>query len=198
VNCLHFLQLHGFAKLLFDKLVFPLRAKLNENYSNAEQLFKNACDLSDEIGDKNAKSWVSHHLAWVLINKGQASLAEDYALEALETYKVVQDQRGISDCHEQLGRIYLAMDNQNSEKIAFHFQQSLDIRNEIQNFHGAASSILNFAFLYWHTRQYLKSFNYLLKGMKKYREMGLLNSKRFLTIIILFSVWTVGKQDWTL
>jgi tetratricopeptide (TPR) repeat protein len=186
------------ARLVFDKFCEPLMPELNENYSKAESLFNQAYDLSDEIGDENVKSWVSHHLAWVLINKGQAIAAESYALQALETYKVIGDRRGLSDCHEQLGRICLAVDSKNTDTAKYHFSQSLNIRNEIENLHGAASSTLNFSFLYWHMGNYLKSLRFLLKGMKKYRELGLLNRKRILAITILFSVWTVGKRDWTL
>jgi tetratricopeptide (TPR) repeat protein len=197
-NFLHLLRLPYMAKLFFDKFCEPLMPELNENYAKAESLFNQAYDLSDEIGDENVKSWVSHHLAWVLINKGQAISAESYALQALETYKKIGDRRGLSDCHEQLGRIYLAVDNKNTDAAKSHFSQSLNIRNEIGNLHGAASSTLNFSFLYWHTGNYFKSVRFLLKGMKKYREVGLLNPKRILAITILFSVWTVGKRDWTL
>ena len=197
-NFLYLLQLHYVAKFLSKKLCDPLIPQLNKNYSRAESLFNQAYDLSDEIGDENVKSWVSHHLAWVLINQGQAISAEKYALQALETYKAIGDQRGISDCHEQIGRIYLALKNRNMDVVEYHFSQSLNIRNDIQNQHGAASSILNFSFLYWHMGNYLKSLLFLVKGMKKYHEIKLLNLKRIFAITTLFSVWTVGKRDWTL
>jgi len=197
-NFLRFLRLDYIARLFFDKFCEPLMAELNENYSKAESLFNQAYALSDTIGDENVKSWVSHHLAWVLINKGQAVSAQSYALQALETYKKIGDRRGLSDCHEQLGRICLAIDNKNTDTAGYHFSQSLNIRNEIENLHGAASATLNFSFLYWHTGNYLKSVRFLLKGMKKYRDVGLLNPKRIFAITILFSVWTVGKRDWTL
>ena len=197
-NFLRLLRLNYIARLFFDKFCEPLIPELNDNYSKAESLFNQAYALSDTIGDENVKSWISHHLAWVLINKGQAVLAKNYALQALEMYEKIGDRRGLSDCHEQLGRIYLAIDNRNTDAARHHFSQSLNIRNEIGNFHGAASSVLNFSFLYWHMGNYFKSVRFLLQGMKKYYDVGLLNPKRILLITILFSVWTVGKRDWTL
>jgi tetratricopeptide (TPR) repeat protein len=197
-NTLSLLQLHGISRLFFERFCQPLMPELNENYSRAERLFNQAYKLSDEMEDENVKSWISHHLAWVLINKGQAISAEKYALQALETYETIGDQRGVSDCHEQLGRIYLAVNPKNINVVKYHFSQSLNIRNEIKNYHGAASSTLNFSFLYWHMGHYFKSFRFLLKGMKKYHEVGLLNLKRGFAITILFLVWTVGKRDWTL
>jgi tetratricopeptide (TPR) repeat protein len=198
VNILRFFGLQYLANLLFNRLCGPLIAELNANYAKAEELFQQAAQLSREIGDENINSWVLHHLAWVLINKGQAIAAEEYALHALKTYDEIEDQRGISDCHEQLGRIYLAMDCTNIERAEHHFSKSLDIRNTIQNFHGAASSTLNFAFLHWHRKNYFKSLKFLVKGVNKYRQIGLLNLKRIFAITVLFSVWTVGKRDWTL
>jgi tetratricopeptide (TPR) repeat protein len=198
VNILQFFRIRYLASIVFDKLCEPFIVKLNNNYSRAEQLFNQAFTLSDEIGDTNIRFFILYHLVWVLINKGQAASAKSYALQALEGYQAIDDRRGISDCHEQLGRIYLALDCSNTDIAKYHFSTSLNIRHEIQNRHGIASSTLNFAFLCWHQRSYWKSIKFLIEGISKYHEIGRLNLKRTFAIMVLFSVWTVGKRDWTL
>jgi hypothetical protein len=185
--------------LLYEKFYQPLKTSINQNYQKAEDLLRQAYKLCDDTGNENAKSWIAHHLSWVLLNSNQSYLAEEQALIAIKQYKINGDQRGQADCHEQLGRIYLTKNNLNLRKSEFHLNQSLDLRKSIDNFnlHGVASSTLSLSFLYWHQKKYLKSLYFMVKSARAYQRINMLSIARILAIITLFSVWTVGDRDWT-
>lgn len=185
--------------LLYEKFCQPLKFTINQNYQKAENLLRQASILCDDTGNKNAKSWIAHHLSWVLLNSSKSHLAEEQASIAIKQYKINGDQRGQADCHEQLGRIYLTKDNLNLHKAEFHLNQSLDIRKSTDNLnlHGVASSTLSLSFLYWHKKEYLKSWYFMIKSVKSYQQIKMLSIIRILAILALFSIWTVGDRDWT-
>jgi hypothetical protein len=185
--------------LLYEKFCQPLKFTINQNYRKSENLLRQASMLCDDTGNENAKSWITHHLSWVLLNSNKSHLAEEQALIAINQYKINGDQRGQADCHEQLGRIYLTKDNLNLHKAEFHLNQSLDIRKSTDNLnlHGVASSTLSLSFLYWHQKEHLKSLYFMIKSAKSYQQIKMLSVVRILAILTLFSIWTVGDRDWT-
>lgn len=197
VNTLRLFGLRWFSNMLYNKLCQPLKYTIEQNYERAENLLQQAYSLCEETENENPKSWIAHHLAWVIINRGQAPLAEEQALEALKIYEAIEDQKGISDCYEQLGRIYLAKDKLRLNDAEFCSNQALNIRQNIDSFHGVSSSILTLSFVYWHKGEYLKSFQFLIKATHSYYQIGILNMTRIFAILTLFSVWTVGDRDWT-
>jgi tetratricopeptide (TPR) repeat protein len=197
INILYLLNIPWLPKFLRQKFRSSSRQIIDQNYENAENALNRAYELCEELEDNNSKSWIAHHLAWTIINRGQSILAADKALTALDCYQVIEDRRGISDCYEQLGRIYLTKDMFDIYKAENCFEQSLQIRQDIKNHHGVASSTLNFSFLYWHQGLYYKSFDFLKKAMQAYHKIGILNTNRIFANLALFSVWTVGDRDWT-
>jgi tetratricopeptide (TPR) repeat protein len=197
VNILRLFGLRWFSNVLYKRLCQPLNSTINQNYERAENLLRQAYSLCEEIENENAKSWITHHLAWVIINRGQATLAEEPTLNALQRYEAIEDQKGISDCYEQLGRIYLTKDRLRLNEAEACLNQSFNIRQNINNLHGTASSILSLSFLYWHKGNYLKSLQFLIKATHSYYGIGMLSMNRILGILTLFSVWTVGDRDWT-
>jgi tetratricopeptide (TPR) repeat protein len=197
VNMLRLVGLRGLANVFYRKLCEPLKLSIDQSYERAEHLLRRAHGICKESENENAISWIDHHLAWVIINRGQASLAEEQALKALYRYEAIEDQRGVSDCHEQLGRIYLTKNKFCLEAAEISFNQSLSIRENIESLHGIASSTLNLSFLYWHKGKRLQSLHFLVKATRAYHKSGILNLNRIFGILLLFSVWTVGERDWT-
>jgi tetratricopeptide (TPR) repeat protein len=197
INILYLLNIPWLPKFLRQKLSYGSKQIIDRNYENAENALSRAYELCEELQDDNSKSWIAHHLAWTSVNRGQSILAADKALTALDCYQAIEDRRGISDCYEQLGRIYLTKDMFDIHKAENCFEQSLQIRQDIKNYHGVASSTLNFSFLYWHQGLYYKSFDFLKKAMQAYHKIGILNTNRVFANLALFSVWTVGDRDWT-
>jgi hypothetical protein len=196
VNISRLLKLSKLSNLLERKLCYPSRNIIEQNYKKSEDLLQKAFDICNKNDDENAKAWVSHHLSWVFLNS-KKSQAEELSLISIKQYEINGDQRGISDCHEQLGRIYLTRNSLNIQKAEFHLNQSFNIRHKINNLHGLASSILSLSFLYWHQKQHRKSLLFMTKSAKAYQQIGMLNLVRILAILTLFSVWTVGDRDWT-
>ncbi|MCC3500396.1 MAG: tetratricopeptide repeat protein [Microcoleus sp. PH2017_15_JOR_U_A] len=197
VNTLRLFGLSWLSNALYNRLCQPLNSTIDRNYERAENLLRQAYSLCEEIENENAKAWIAHHLAWVIINRGQATLAEEEALNALKRYEAIEDRRGISDCYEQLGRIYLAKDRLRLHEAEACLNQALNIRQNINNFHGTASSILSLSFLYWHKGNYIKSLQFSIEATHSYYRIGMLNVNRIIGILTLFSVWTVGNRDWT-
>jgi tetratricopeptide (TPR) repeat protein len=197
INTLCLLNIPWLPKFLKKKFSYRSKQIIDRNYEKAENALSRAYELCEELNDDNSKSWIAHHLAWTLVNRGQSSLAVDKALTSLDCYQEIEDRRGISDCYEQLGRIYLTKDVFDIRKAENCFKRSLQIRQDIKNHHGVASSTLNFSFLYWHQGLRCKSLNFLKKAMQAYHKIGILNTNRIFAILALFSVWTVGDRDWT-
>lgn len=198
INLLRFSHLEWLSNFV-DRVLYPsLQLIPQENYEKSEQLLNQAYDLSVKAYRTNTKAWIQHHLGWVLINKGQGYLAESMAHEALEQYRSFQDDRGISDCWQQIGLIFLSGKQIQLKKAEEALRNSLEIRLSINNLHGAASSRLSLAALYWHQDQFFKSIFYLTKAIVSYRAIGALNIKRIIGILVFFSVWTIGNRDWTM
>lgn len=197
VNIFSLLGMRWVSRRLDKLLCDPQREKIDHNYIAAEEFLLRAYHKCEENDDKNSKPWISHHIAWTMINRGRADLAEKPALESLEYYQEVDDKRGVSDCHEQLGRIGLARQEKNLDLIENHLSKSWAIRKDINNFHGTASSTLSLSFLYWHQNKYLKSFMTLFDSIYLFHSIGMLDIARLLGVLTLFSVWTVGRRDWT-
>jgi tetratricopeptide (TPR) repeat protein len=197
INILYLLNIPWLPKFLNQKFCSRFKQIIDQNYENAENALNRAYELCEELENNSSKSWIAHHLAWVIINRGESNLAEDKSIMALDCYKAVEDRRGISDCYEQLGRIYLTKEKFDLQKAESYFKQSLQIRQDIKNYHGVASSTLNFSFLYWHQGLHYKSLDFLKKAMQAYHRIGMLNINRIFANLALFSVWTVGDRDWT-
>lgn len=197
INILYSLNIPWLPKFLKQNFCSRFKQIIDQNYKNAENALNRAYELCEELEDNNSKSWIAHHLAWAIINRGESDLAEDKSITALNCYKAVEDRRGISDCYEQLGRIYLTKDKFDLQQAESYFKQSLQIRQDIKNYHGVASSTLNFSFLYWHQGLHYKSLDFLKKAMQAHYKIGMLNTNRIFANLALFSVWTVGDRDWT-
>jgi tetratricopeptide (TPR) repeat protein len=167
-----------------------------KSYDNAAKCLIEAYAESDKLQDQNGLVWSLHHLGWVHLNQGKLDLAEIDSKQSLEGYKQRGDQRGISDCYEQLGLIYLAKKEVlEAEKCLY---TSLNIRRSISNLHGVASCTTCLSLLAWHKKQYLIFIRYLIKGFWMYQKIGILNHIRFFRLLNLSYIWTIGKQDWTM
>jgi tetratricopeptide (TPR) repeat protein len=197
INWLRLLGLGWLSTILYRKLYQPLRSKIVGNYREAESFMRQAYTLCEETNSENDKAWISHHLGWVLLNLGEPYEAEVLAKVALQRGEEVGDQRSISDCHEQFGRIYLTRGNFDLEKAEKHLNRSLNIRGAMGSGHGVATSLLSLSFLYWHQGKWWQAFQFMFKSIGAYKKINMLNFNRFFGVLALFSVWTVGDRDWT-
>jgi tetratricopeptide (TPR) repeat protein len=167
-----------------------------KDYERAIELLKKAKKITQVIPNQNNPVFIDHHLGYVYLNQGNIDLAEKCCESSLQGYKNIENDRGISDCYEQLGFICLAKNKfDDSEK---YFEKALNTRISIGNIHGAASSVLDLALISWHKKRYLIAIKFLLQGFKYYYELGILNRIRFTRMLNLAYVWTLGKRNWTM
>jgi len=186
---------------LFHKIVGPLAhqgiiARKIGDYEQARTFLEKAKKQATEIESESQVVWVSHHLAYVLLNQGNPDLAEDLCKFSINGYQKFDNQWGLSDCYEQMGLICLAQ--RNFDQAENHFQRSLNTRKMIGNRHGTASSTLDLALAFWNKRNFLKAIFYLLKGFYLYYNLGILNRTRFRRMLKLALVWTFGNKKWTM
>lgn len=186
---------------LVYKIVSPLvhlgiLNRRKENYEGAIAYLNEALVEAKNIQDENAMRWIAHHLAWVFLNQGKPLLAEEQCKISLDGYKKMEAESGVADSYEQLGFIYIAKGE--IEAALEPLEKALNIRKAIGNRHGTASCLMGLALAAWHSRQYLKFIKFLLQGFNAYYQIGVLNRVRFVKIIKLAYVWTVGRLNWTM
>ncbi|MEW6492362.1 MAG: tetratricopeptide repeat protein [Cyanobacteriota bacterium] len=175
-----------------------LSEAIEENYELAKEYLMEAKSLAELVADTNGIALSTHHLAWVFLNQGKKLLAEEYCNISIKEYIKREDERGASDCYEQLGRIYLSRGNEYLDEAEENLRKSMNIRTDIGNRHGIASCILNLSFVSWHRGQYLEALAYLFKSFYAYWRIGVLNFSRLAKMLALFYVWTLGKRNWTI
>lgn len=166
------------------------------DYNRAIVYLTEAISEAQKIQDENALTWIAHHLAWVFLNQGKPLLAEEQCKISLEGYKKMESQSGIADAYEQLGFVNIAKGE--FEAADENFEMALNIREAIGNRHGVASCTMGLALAAWHKRQFLNFIKFLIQGFKGYHKIGVLNRVRFLRMLKLAYVWTVGKLNWTM
>jgi tetratricopeptide (TPR) repeat protein len=165
-------------------------------YEEALYYLETAKEKAKLVEIESQTFWINHHLAYVLLNRGQPNLAEKLCINSIEGYKKLKNLWGESDCYEQLGLIDLAMGRfKYAEK---NFDVALRMRQSLGNLHGTASSVLDLALALWHQRRFIKAVYYLFKGFYLYYKLGVLNATRFRRMIKLSFDWTLGKRRWTM
>lgn len=165
-------------------------------YEQARYYLSEAKESAKSFNNENQIIWINHHLAFTLLNEGEAGKAEKLCINSLAGYKKIDDRRGESDCYEQLGLINLAMKRYDNAEI--NFKKALNIRQYIGNLHGTASSTLDLALTSWHQRKFMNAAYFLLKGFYLYYKLGVLSFTRFRRMIKLSFEWTLGKRRWTM
>jgi tetratricopeptide (TPR) repeat protein len=186
---------------LFHKLVIPLvyqgiLYRRIGDYHRAFFRLTEAREQARQVNDEQAKTWIAHHLAWVLLNQGNFILAEDQCIFSLEGYKKIDNRGGIADNYEQLGFIHIAQGKINA--AIDNFDLAFKIRDEMGNRHGTASCMLGLAFSSWQDKRYLDFMKFLIQGFNQYYKIGVLNYSRFFRMLKLAYVWTIGKKKWTM
>lgn len=106
---------------------------------------------------------------------------------ALDGYKKMEDQRGITDSYELLGFIFL--DKGENHKAVKIFNRAFNYRKDNGKMQGAASCTIGLALYYWQQRQFFKFIKTLLEGLNIYRKAGVLNWSRIYRLFKLTPVF---------
>ena len=166
---------------MFHKIINPLVHQgiierkeflINESIATLEKARAKAI----EVEDKPALVWIDHHLSWAFRMNENYKNAEYFGKTALDGYKNLEDQRGITDSYELLGFIFL--DKGENHQAVKNFNRAFDWRKDNGKMQGAASCIMGLAISYWRQRQFVKFIKTLLEGLNLYRKAGVLNWSR--------------------
>jgi tetratricopeptide (TPR) repeat protein len=187
---------------ILHKLIYPLGhqgilLRRTGNYDGSIISLTGAKQIAEASQDQEAVAWINHHLAWVYLNQSNLRLAEQYGKIALVEYQKLENHRGIADCYQQIGRVYLARGNQWLDEAEQSFEKALLLRNAIHNNHGAASSVTDLSFVLWHRRLYFQAMRCFAQSLYMYFQMQILIPSRLFRSIRLFWVWTIGRRNWT-
>ena len=177
---------------MFHKLINPLvhqgiierkEFRINESIATLEKARAKAI----EIQDKPALTWIDHHLSWAFRMNKNYKQAEKLGKLALDGYKKMEDQRGITDSYELLGFIFL--DKGENHKAVKIFNRAFNYRKDNGKMQGAASCTIGLALYYWQQRQFFKFIKTLLEGLNIYRKAGVLNWSRIYRLFKLTPVF---------
>lgn len=179
---------------LLHKIAHPyahqgIAMRKSGNYEQARVVLEAAMTYAYQ---ENVVGWIKHHLAFVFLNQGKLDAAKKYSQDALESYKKFEGLAGIADCYEQIGLIKLA--EQKSDEAEGYFQKSLNIRRQMNNRHGAASSMLNISVTNWSKRRLFTALYYGIWGLYGYFRLGILNTSRINRIFRFFVTQGVSEK----
>ncbi len=155
-----------------------------KEYERARHYLQQLLAGGEARRDSNAIATASHHLAWVAFEQGDCETARNLCGKALALYEEYGDWRGLSDALEQLGRIASA--ERRPQEAVPALQQSLLLRQQLQNKQGAASSMSHLAVAYASLGRLLIALGYLGRCLLAYRRIGMLSRQRMNTILQRF------------
>ena len=130
--------------------------------------------------DQETTATACHHLAWTYLEIGNTQEARHLCGRAIALYERIGNARGLSDAYEQLGCLSLA--EEHALASIPHFKQSLVMRLELKNMHGAASSLRRLAVAYLALGKYITALKYLWRSLSLYYQLGMLSRQRVLDI----------------
>lgn len=129
----------------------------------------------------SAEATAMHHLAWVYFEQRDLVKAYELGLGAKTVYEEIQDPRGSSDADEQLGRIALAKRDYTSAQA--YLERSLNIRQQLGNQQGFASSLRRLAKLHFYQGHLVTGLRYFWQSVTIYKKIGTLSYQSLMNII---------------
>lgn len=163
-----------------------------KNYDRAVDYLQQLLARGEAQGNQGAIAPAAHHLAWTYLNMGEFAKARYYCGRAMALYEEMDDPRGVSDGHEQLGLILLA--ESRCKQAIVHLNKSLKMRERLGNQHGVASSLRRLALAYWQMGQWLVAAREMGASLKIYWQIGVLSRQRFFNIWREFFGWGTKRR----
>jgi tetratricopeptide (TPR) repeat protein len=106
---------------------------------------------------------------------------------SLEGYRRINDNRGINDCHELLGWIFI--DEGKNNDAVNKFETALKWRRKENRPQGMASCMIGLAIAYLRQGKVLKFMQMVFAGLESYHRADILNWNRIfrmLNFIVIF------------
>jgi tetratricopeptide (TPR) repeat protein len=166
-----------------------------EEYEKAITYLQRLLERGKSQSNPGAMATAAHHLAWVRLNQGNVSGARRQCGRAMALYEDIGDLRGTSDAYEQLGLIMLA-EGRTNESLSY-LEHSLEMRRELGNQHGVASSLRHLAVVHLRMGHLLLAVRKFWQGLSTYRRLGVLSRQRLSAILQEIFDWIVRGRWWT-
>jgi tetratricopeptide (TPR) repeat protein len=166
------------------------------SYELAIDYLEQLLSRGETEGNPGAIAPAAHHLAWTYLNLGELAQARYYCGRAMSLYEDMDDPRGVSDAHEQLGLILLA--EVHDKEAVEHLKISFVMRTDLGNQQGAASSLRHLALAHWQTGQWLVAAREMVASLKIYWQIGVLSRYRMFNIWREFFEWRQRRRRWTM
>lgn len=152
------------------------------DYERSKQSLNELIRHGESQQDRGALATGKHHLAWVYCDLREWEKAEELGAEAKKLYEDLKDPRGSSDADEQLGLITLG--KRDFATAEMFLTRSLTVRQQLDNRHGAASSLRRLAKLHLARSHLLLAMQCLWQSLSLYYQLGVLSYQRLVKVFI--------------
>ncbi len=143
-------------------------------YDRALEHLHRAMDLLREEPASLEVSRIYGAMGWVLMRRGEYDQALEYCGRGLEYLKDWPEDEGVqrarAELYHTLGSIASSRGNY-AEAIEFH-EESIRLREALQDLPGLANSYNNLAFVYWQQGQYDQTSAYLHRSLEIRQRIG--------------------------
>ncbi|SNR14205.1 DUF2225 domain-containing protein [Tenacibaculum jejuense] len=153
-----------------------------KDYDKAKESYREASKIYEELEDKNGISLCIISMANIYRDLGDQKKSLSYLNKALENYKKVNGKKGTLTSYHNIGTVYFKeSDFKNAEK---NFQIALNIAESLGEKRIIGMLNIALAKVYFHFKNYSKSFKYASKGEKIVNELSLLEEQREVNSIL--------------
>jgi len=143
-------------------------------YDQAIEYLRQAMELLREEPSSLEVPHIYGAMGWVLMRRGEYVQALEYCGRGLEYLRGWPEdegaQRARAELYHTLGSIASSRGDY-AEAIEFH-QESIRLREALQDLPGLANSYNNLAFIYWQQRQYEQAAAYLRRSLEIRQRIG--------------------------
>lgn len=150
-------------------------------FQDAEEKLLELSRRASYENNRNSAATAKHHLGWVYMDQGDFERADMLAYEALEIYQQIDDLRGQADAYEQLGEIEIQR-NRLLDAIN-DLSRSLQLREQLGNRHGMASSLKRLGRAYLYDGQYGRGGWYTARSLFLYFYLNMLSKAQLRHIL---------------
>ncbi len=143
---------------------------LQGKYTAALQLWQQALETQQEIGDRQGEAASLHQLSMIYYILGDDPKALAFSQQSIKIQKEIGDQRGESTSLHQLSIIYETLGDY-SQALTFS-QQSIKIQKEIGDQRGEAASLHQLSMIYYNLGDYPQALTFSQQSIEIQKEIG--------------------------
>ncbi|MBS1982234.1 MAG: tetratricopeptide repeat protein [Bacteroidetes bacterium] len=133
------------------------------DYDMAADYYYRALKLAEQTGLDERAAFMLNKLAWINKDQGKYAQALDLVNKSQRLYTSINNKKGIADCHNTRGLVYLLM-NKLNESIAEH-QLALETRQLLEHNEGISASLFNISLVFEARGSFDQALDYQLQSL---------------------------------